>query len=120
MGCETSPADRFSHPPRPLYSRQKRRPNLATIIDKSRENINNRLPILADYGLVRKIGPSDRSGLYELTEKGERALSNADRYDEIDDFEKLLEDSTLDVEHSSDQVYVPGGIEMTGEEFEKN
>lgn len=95
-------------------------PNLATIIDKSRANINNRLPILEDYGLVRKIGPSDHSGLYELTEKGERALANADRYDEIDDFEQLLEESTRDVEASSEQVYVRGGIEMLGEESEKN
>ena len=67
--------------------------NLAGLTGKSRKNINTRLPVLADYGLVEKIGPAERSGLYELTELGQHALHHADRYDEVDDFEALLESS---------------------------
>lgn len=65
--------------------------NLAEITGKSRENINTRLPVLADYGLVEKIGPAERSGLYEITARGRRALLYADRYDEVEDFEALLD-----------------------------
>lgn len=65
--------------------------NLAELTGKSRKNINTRLPVLADYGLVQKIGPADRSGLYEITDEGERALTYSDRYDDVDDFERLVE-----------------------------
>ena len=66
--------------------------NLADVTGKSRKNINPRLPVLEDYGLVEKIGPADRSGLYQITELGREALRNADRYGEVDDFEALLAD----------------------------
>lgn len=65
--------------------------NLADHTGKSRKNINSRLPVLADYGLVEKIGPADRSGLYELTKKGKVALMYQDQYDEVDDFAELVE-----------------------------
>lgn len=39
-------------------------PNLVSYTGKSRKNINLRLPVLADYDLVHKIGPADYSGLY--------------------------------------------------------
>lgn len=65
--------------------------NLAELTGKSRKNINTRLPVLADYGLVEKVGPSENSGLYEITKLGERALELADRYGEVEDFERLLE-----------------------------
>ncbi|MFT4889637.1 MAG: DNA-binding IclR family transcriptional regulator [Halobacteriales archaeon] len=67
--------------------------NLAHHIDKSRKNINTRLPVLEDHGLVRKIGPAERSGLYEITRRGRLALMYRDQYDSVDDFEALLEDS---------------------------
>lgn len=74
-------------------------PNLAALTGKSRKNINTRLPVLADYGLVTRIGPAEHSGLYEVTERGQRAIRYADRYDEVDDFEALLErDSTENTE----------------------
>jgi len=66
-------------------------PNLAEITDKSRKNINNRLPVLDDYGLVRRIGPAERSGLYELTDKGRIALRLRDEYDHSIDFDGLVE-----------------------------
>ncbi|WP_439027030.1 winged helix-turn-helix transcriptional regulator [Haloarchaeobius sp. DT45] len=65
--------------------------NLAHHTGKSRKNINSRLPVLADYKLVEKIGPADRSGLYEITKKGKIALMYQDQYDEVDDFGSLIE-----------------------------
>jgi len=66
-------------------------PNLAQITGKSRKNVNNRLPVLDDYGLVRKIGPAERSGLYEVTDRGRVALRCRDEYDTSPDFEALIE-----------------------------
>ncbi|WP_049925578.1 winged helix-turn-helix domain-containing protein [Halopiger goleimassiliensis] len=65
--------------------------NLAEHTGKSRKNINTRLPVLEDYGLVEKIGPAERSGLYEITSLGKAALVYRDQYDEVDDFEALIE-----------------------------
>ncbi|ADB63849.1 hypothetical protein Htur_5218 (plasmid) [Haloterrigena turkmenica DSM 5511] len=65
--------------------------NLAEHTGKSRKNINTRLPVLEDYGLVRKIGPAERSGLYEITSTGKAALVYRDQYDEVDDFDALIE-----------------------------
>lgn len=66
-------------------------PNLAHITGKSRKNVNNRLPVLADYGLVQKIGPAQRSGLYEITDRGRVALRLRDEYHATDDFDALVD-----------------------------
>lgn len=66
-------------------------PNVAEITGKSRKNINNRLPVLADYGLVVKIGPANRSGLYEITDRGRVALHLRDEYGAAKDFEGLVD-----------------------------
>lgn len=65
-------------------------PNLAQITEKSRKNVNNRLPVLEDYDLVRKIGPAERSGLYEITDAGRVALRCRDEYESAQDFEALV------------------------------
>lgn len=65
--------------------------NLASHTGKSRKNINTRLPVLEDYGLVRKIGPAERSGLYEITSDGKAALLYQDQYGQVDNFEELIE-----------------------------
>jgi hypothetical protein len=84
--------------------------NLEHHVDKSRKNINTRLPVLADYGLVEKIGPADHSGLYEVTREGRIALMYRDQYDEVDDFDALIEEP--DVETMSSQTAVArGGLE---------
>jgi DNA-binding MarR family transcriptional regulator len=67
--------------------------NLAHHTGKSRKNVNTRLPVLEDYGLVRKIGPADRSGLYEITDRGRTALEYRDRYEAVEDFGELLDRS---------------------------
>lgn len=72
--------------------------NLASHTGKSRKNINTRLPVLEDYGLVRKIGPAERSGLYEITPLGKAALVYQDQYDEVDDFESLIEGPNVDTD----------------------
>ncbi|MCU4744335.1 winged helix-turn-helix domain-containing protein [Halobacteria archaeon AArc-m2/3/4] len=65
--------------------------NLESHTGKSRQNINTRLPVLEDYGLVTKIGPAERSGLYEITSLGKAALVYQDQYTEVDDFEALIQ-----------------------------
>lgn len=65
--------------------------NIALHLDRNKDYINTRLPALEDYGLVEKIGPSERSGLYEITEKGEQVLACQDQYGEVDDFDALIE-----------------------------
>ncbi|WP_290816795.1 winged helix-turn-helix transcriptional regulator [Halovivax sp.] len=76
--------------------------NLASHTGKSRKNINTRLPVLEDYGLVEKIGPAERSGLYEITSLGKAALVYQDQYGEVDDFESLIEGPRTDGEGSAD------------------
>lgn len=67
--------------------------NLAIEIDRDRAYINSRLPILADYDLVDQVGPAERSGLYEITDKGAVAAEHPDPYlDDDVDFEDFLEE----------------------------
>lgn len=87
-------------------------PNLAEITDKSRKNINNRLPVLADYGLVRKIGPAERSGLYEITDRGRVALELRDQYSNVEDFDQLIDQQCTQTNQESDTVRESGsGLE---------
>lgn len=66
--------------------------NIHLDIDVTRGYVNSELPKLADYGLVRKIGPNPNSGLYELTEKGELAIEYRHVYHQEDiDFNEFLE-----------------------------
>jgi len=66
--------------------------NLAIEIDRDRAYINTRLPILADYGLIDRIGPAENSGLYEITERGLAALAHREAYEKDDvDFDSLVQ-----------------------------
>lgn len=65
--------------------------NISKTTGKSRKNVNNRLPVLADYGLVRKVGPAERSGLYEITDEGRAAVELREEYDRTGDFEAMIE-----------------------------
>ena len=76
--------------------------NLATHTGKSRNNVNTRLPILEDYGLVRKIGPANKSGLYEITSLGKSALVYQEQYDEAEDFESLIDGPDTATDGASD------------------
>ena len=66
--------------------------NIAHIIDRNRAYINTRLPILADYDLVDRVGPAPNSGLYVITQRGRAALDHREQYGEPDvDFAALLD-----------------------------
>ncbi|NIB99850.1 ArsR family transcriptional regulator [Halobacterium sp. R2-5] len=66
--------------------------NLSHELDKDRAYINTRLPMLADYGLVERVGPAPNSGLYEITKKGQIVLDHRDVYErDEDDFEGRVE-----------------------------
>ena len=68
--------------------------NIAHLIDRNRGYINTRLPILADYRLVSRVGPAPNSGLYEITARGRAALQHRDQYGEPDvDFRGLIDDA---------------------------
>jgi hypothetical protein len=68
--------------------------NLALEIGRNRSYINTRLPLLADYGLVDRIGPAERSGLYEITDRGLAVVEHRDAYgDEDVDFEALIDEA---------------------------
>lgn len=64
--------------------------NLEAHTGKDRKNINNRLPVLGDYGLVEKIGPHDRSGLYEITGRGRAAKQLREYYDDVEEFDDAI------------------------------
>ena len=67
--------------------------NLAAILDKNRAYINTRLPVLADYGLLDRVGPAPNSGLYVITDKGHVALEHRGAYDDPDvDYDALVEE----------------------------
>lgn len=66
--------------------------NISHEIDKNRAYINTRLPVLADYELVERVGPAPNSGLYVITEKGQAALEHREAYENDDeDFEDRVE-----------------------------
>lgn len=67
--------------------------NLAIELDRNRGYVNNQLSKLASLGLVRRVGPSENGGLYELTERGDLAVAYQDVYrDDAAAFEELLDE----------------------------
>ncbi|WP_176451160.1 ArsR family transcriptional regulator [Halorubrum sp. Ea1] len=65
--------------------------NLAVKCNKDRNYLNTRLPVLADKGLVRRIGPAEASGLYQITPRGIAAIHNQSLYeDDREQFEAAL------------------------------
>lgn len=68
--------------------------NIAVGLDRDRSYINTRLRTLADKDLIERIGPAERSGLYEITDRGAIAVEYeaAYREDRID-FAALIDDA---------------------------
>lgn len=67
--------------------------NLSHVLDKNRSYINTRLPVLADYGLLERVGPAPNSGLYVITETGIVVADlQAEYADEDVDFDALVEE----------------------------
>lgn len=68
--------------------------NIAKLLDQERGYVNTRLPHLAEHDLVEAVGPGNNSGLYQITQKGQRALQYRKEYNDPNiDFEELLADS---------------------------
>lgn len=65
--------------------------NIAAEINKQRNYVNTRLPELADYGLIRKVGPATNSGLYVITDRGTAAVALRDAYDHSIDFDAKID-----------------------------
>jgi len=71
--------------------------NLAADIDRNRSYINTRLPILADFGLIDRVGPAPNSGLYVITERGRVVAEHQEAYENKEvEFEALIEDELAD------------------------
>ncbi|MGQ4556644.1 ArsR family transcriptional regulator [Halobellus sp. GM3] len=65
--------------------------NLSYVLNKNRSYINTRLPVLADYDLLERVGPAPNSGLYEITEKGRVVAANREAYERDDvDFDEFV------------------------------
>lgn len=65
--------------------------NISLILEKDRSYINTELAQLASNGLVRRIGPAENSGLYEISERGEIVLDHWREHENTDvDFEALI------------------------------
>lgn len=64
--------------------------NLAVLLDRNRAYINTRLPVLADYGLVDRVGPAPKSGIYTITDRGRAAVACREQYQDSDDFEATI------------------------------
>lgn len=71
-------------------SRRNNAANLAVLLDQDRSYINTRLPVLADYGLVKRVGPAEKSGLYVITERGHAAVACQEAYATNSDFEAII------------------------------
>lgn len=65
--------------------------NLYMDLDVSRQYVNQRLTLLEDYGLVERVGPNPRAGLYKITSLGDIAERNREKYRDSDiDFEEYI------------------------------
>ena len=73
--------------------------NIAAELDRNRSYINTRLPVLADFGLVERVGPAPNSGLYVITEKGQIVAKHQEVYeDDSINFESFIQDRLADKE----------------------
>ena len=67
--------------------------NIAHLIERNRSYINTRLPILASYGLIDRVGPAPKSGLYVILPRGQAAVEHRDQYGEPNvDFAALVDE----------------------------
>ena len=68
--------------------------NIAVLLDRNRSYINTRLPLLASFGLVERVGPAPNSGLYQITSHGQAALANRELHGRDDvDFRSVVEEA---------------------------
>lgn len=66
--------------------------NLHLIIESPRQYVNERLTELHKKGLVKRVGPNDHSGLYEITAKGHAVLKHREQHGQEEvDFDTLID-----------------------------
>ena len=66
--------------------------NIHMELESAQPYVSERLGSLYDYGLVNKVGPNENSGLYEITDMGERAIEHESLYKEDQEqFEAIVE-----------------------------
>jgi predicted transcriptional regulator len=71
--------------------------NIAVALDQNREYMNTRLRRLASHECVKRIGPAENSGLYEITDKGRAALDHRELLNDPDaDFGARVEAALAD------------------------
>lgn len=68
--------------------------NIAIHLGRDRPYINTRIPHLHDHELLAHVGPAERSGLYEITDRGRVVLTYRDEYEDAgsDGFDELVDD----------------------------
>lgn len=96
-------------------------PNLAEILGKDSRYMNNQLNDLAGQGLVRRVGPSENSKMFEITEKGQVAVEHAEEYSHHSATEfGLLVDRVLKDRQASDtnREMPVSTIHLSSEDFE--
>jgi len=70
--------------------------NLVATIDKDRNYLNTRLPVLADEGLIERVGSAEHSGLYQITPRGVAAAQNQAVYrSNREQFEQVVAEQEL-------------------------
>lgn len=81
--------------------------NVAKRIDRDRKYINNELPKLEKQRLVKKIGPHENSGLYQITPLGIAAIQKQSLYSERkDEFETAIRDLEDQIEITRPSVTI--------------
>ncbi|MGQ3330785.1 ArsR family transcriptional regulator [Halorubrum sp. FL23] len=86
--------------------------NLAVTIDKDRSYLNTRLPVLADEGLIHRIGPAESSGLYQIMPRGVAAAQNQSLYKrDREQFETVLAEQEPLITITAPAVHQSSGVE---------
>ncbi|MGQ4557359.1 ArsR family transcriptional regulator [Halobellus sp. GM3] len=81
--------------------------NISNRINKDRGYVNTRLPVLADYGLVQKIGPIENSGLYQITPLGIAAVDQQSLYSkDREQFQTAISDLEKHVEIQAPKINI--------------
>lgn len=96
-------------------------PNLAEILEKDSRYMNNQLNDLAGQGLVRRVGPSENSKMFEITEKGQVAVEHAEEYSHhsATEFGRLVDRILKDRQASDTNQEMPvSTIHLSTEDFE--
>lgn len=77
--------------------------NIHMTLDTSRQYVNERMGFLHDYDLVRRVGPNQSVGLYEITLKGELVVEHWSKYkNPTVDFDEFI-DKELDASELEDE-----------------